>query len=290
MPPEPSAATLAPTTRVGPVHLTVADLDRSIGFYQNALGLRLRRHDDGVAALGAGDEDLVVLTEEPGARPAGRHPGLFHLALLHPSREELARAVGRLTATRTLIQGASDHGVSEAIYLADPDRNGIELSADRPRDRWPPPGLGDRVGMFTRPLDVEGLARLVDGEPPRDVHEGLTMGHVHLQVAHLDPAIRFYRDVVGLDLMATSPGAGFLAAGDYHHHLGVNTWRSEGAPPAPEGTVGLRHWTLLLAGGDELERARDRIRAAGAPYEEADGGLLVRDPSGIAALLTTTQR
>src|SRR5687768_4981514 len=138
---------LPATLRLGAAHLTVSDLDRSVGFYQDALGLRQHRREGAVAALGTGGEDLLVLHEEPGARPAGRHAGLYHFALLFPSREELARAVQRLADTRTPISGASDHGVSEAIYLPDPDGNGIELYADRPRDAWPPPaGPGERVG------------------------------------------------------------------------------------------------------------------------------------------------
>jgi catechol 2,3-dioxygenase len=141
---------LPATLRLGAVHLTVSDLERSVGWYQDALGLRVQRREDAAAALGAGGEELVVLHEEPGARPAGRHAGLYHFALLFPAREELARAVRRLIDARTPISGASDHGVSEAIYLPDPDGNGIELYADRPRAAWPPPAPGERIGMFTR--------------------------------------------------------------------------------------------------------------------------------------------
>src|SRR4051812_13573311 len=132
----PATPTLPETLRLGPVHLTVTDLDRSVAFYEDSMGLRLHRREDPVAAMGAGEEDLLFLHEEPGARPAGRHAGLYHYALLHPSREELARAAARLVSTKTPISGASDHGISEAIYLPDPDGNGIELAADRGRDRW----------------------------------------------------------------------------------------------------------------------------------------------------------
>ena len=140
-----TAPALPAALRLGPVHLAVADLDRSIAFYEQSIGLRLHRRDDGVAALGAGAEDLVVLEHEPGARRAGRHAGLYHVALLHPSRLELARAAGRLVATRTPISGASDHGISEAIYLPDPDGNGIELAADRPRERWGTSAISARM-------------------------------------------------------------------------------------------------------------------------------------------------
>jgi catechol 2,3-dioxygenase len=262
--PQTSAAALPATLRLGAVHLTVTDLDRSVAFYQDALGLRQRSRDDAVAALGAGEEDLVVLHEDPRAGPAGRHAGLYHFALLFPSRAELARAVQRLSVTRTAISGASDHGVSEAIYLPDPDGNGIELYADRPRAAWPPPGEGERVGMFTRALDVDDLLATIAGEEPvRHAGPGLRMGHVHLHVGDLDAARAFYADRLGFEVMTTYPGALFLAAGGYHHHVGVNTWRGEGVGPAPAGTVGLREWTLLLdapalaarglAGGGVLE-------------------------------------
>jgi catechol 2,3-dioxygenase len=264
-------AQLPATLRLGAAHLTVTDLDRSVGFYQDALGLRQHRREDGAAALGAGAEGILVLYAEPGARPAGRHAGLYHYALLFPSREELARAVQRLAATRTPISGASDHGVSEAIYLPDPDGNGIELYADRPRDAWPPPsGPDERVGMFTRALDVHALLATIEGEEPvQHAGDGLRMGHMHLHVGDLDAARAFYVDRLGFEVMTAYPGALFLAAGGYHHHLGVNTWRGEGVGPAPAGAVGLREWTILLE-PDDLAAVRARL-----------GADVVEDPSGI---------
>jgi catechol 2,3-dioxygenase len=266
-----TSAVLPATLRLGAAHLTVTDLDRSVGFYQDALGLRQHRREDGVAALGAGGEELLVLHEDPRARPAGRHAGLYHFALLFSTREELARAVARLAVTRTPISGASDHGVSEAIYLPDPDGNGIELYADRPRDAWPPPsGPDERVGMFTRALDVHDLLATIDGEEPaRQAGEGLRMGHMHLHVGDLAAARAFYADQLGFEVMTAYPGALFLAAGGYHHHLGVNTWRGEGVGPAPAGTVGLREWTILLEPAD-LAAVRSRL-----------GTDVVEDPSGI---------
>jgi catechol 2,3-dioxygenase len=267
---------LPATLRLGAVHLTVTDLDRSVAFYQDALGLRQRSREDAVAALGAGEEDLVVLHEEPRARAAGRHAGLYHFALLFPSREELARAVQRLAVTRTALSGASDHGVSEAIYLSDPDGNGIELYADRARAAWPPPAEGERIGMFTRALDVHDLLATIAGEEPvRHAGAGLRMGHMHLHVGDLDVARAFYAGRLGFEVMTTYPGALFLAAGGYHHHVGVNTWRGEGVGPPPAGTVGLREWTLLLdapalaerglAGGDVLEDpSGNRVRFVAA--------------------------
>jgi catechol 2,3-dioxygenase len=241
--------------RLGPIDLTVTGLDRSVGFYQDALGLRVNGREDGRAALGAGGDDLLVLHEDPNARPAGRHAGLFHFALLHPTREELARAVQRLAVARTPVTGASDHGVSEAIYLSDPDGNGIELYSDRPRESWPPPRHeGERVGMFTEPLDVEGLLALVDGrELVPHASEGLVAGHMHLHVNDLEEAVRFYRDVVGLEEMARYPGAAFLARDGYHHHVAVNVWRGEGIPPVPPDAVGLRRFALIANGGEPEE-------------------------------------
>jgi catechol 2,3-dioxygenase len=241
--------------RLGPIDLTVTDLDRSVGFYQDALGLKVHRREDPVAVLGTGDDELLVLNEDPNARPAGRHSGLFHFALLFPTREELARALQRLAVTRTPISGASDHGVSEAIYLSDPDGNGIELYIDRPRDEWPPPTRpGERVGMFTEPLDLEPLLRLVEGqEPVRHAEPGLGLGHMHLHVGDLEDAVRFYRDELGLEEMTRYPGAAFMSKDGYHHHLGLNTWRGEGIPPAPADAVGLRRWTFFDEDGEPRE-------------------------------------
>jgi catechol 2,3-dioxygenase len=270
-----SAPLLPATLRLGAVHLTVTDLDRSVAFYQDAIALQQHRREDAVAALGAGAEDLVVLHETPGARSAGRHAGLYHYALLFDSRAELARAVQRLAVTHTPIDGASDHGVSEAIYLADPDGNGIELYADRPRADWPPVRDGERVAMFTRALDLDGLLETVtDDAPVSRAGTGLRMGHVHLHVGDLDAAQRFYGDVIGFEVMAAMPSALFLAAGGYHHHLGLNTWRGAGVGPAPAGTVGLREWTVVLDDAG-LEALRQRLAAAGLGAADA-----VADPSG----------
>jgi catechol 2,3-dioxygenase len=275
---------LAGTTRLGAVHLTVTHLDRSVAFYQDAIGLRLHRREDPVAAMGAGGEALVVLVEEQTARRAGRHAGLYHFALLLPSREELARALQRLAVTRTPIEGASDHGISEAIYLADPDGNGIEIAADRPREVWPDLETLGRPN----PLDLYALlGTLGDAEPVRHADPGTIVGHVHLHVNDIAPARRFYEDVIGFHAMTAMPNAVFVSVAGYHHHLAFNTWRGAGIAPAPasETVAGLRHWTILLDGAAQLAAARQRLEAAGVEIAERDGGLLVHDPAGIPVLL-----
>ena len=279
-----TAPVLPASLRMGAVELTVTDLDRSVHFYETSIGLRLHGREGNRAALGAGGEDLLVLVEDPDARPAGRHSGLYHFALLHPSRLELARAAARLAVTRTRISGASDHNISEAIYLPDPDDNGIELAADRGRETWgdisDPTVLGGPA-----PLDLAGLMSLVEGEQPQPhVAPETIVGHVHLHIGDLDRSLAFYRDVIGFEVMTLLDSAAFVAAGGYHHHLGLNIWRGRGAPPVPAGVVGLRHWTIVLP-ADEVAALTQRVIAAGAPYEDSRAGLVVHDPWNITLLV-----
>jgi catechol 2,3-dioxygenase len=282
----PAGAAAAPVLpaelRLGPVHIAVTDLDRSVGFYQDAIGLRQHSRDGETAAMGAGGEDLLVLHGEPSARPAGRHAGLYHFALLHPSREELARALVRLASTRTPIEGASDHQISEAIYLPDPDGNGIELAADRAKTEWPA-DLGYAGGPAA--LDFNALLGTVAGEDyAPQVRPGLRMGHLHLHVGDIEQGLAFYRDVLGFEVQANLGSAAFVSAGGYHHHLGFNIWRGRGVPPTPDGVVGLRHWTIVLPAADAAA-LRERVIAAGAPFEQRPDGLLVRDPWDIPLLV-----
>ncbi len=280
------APTLPAGLRVGAVHIIVTDLDRSIGFYERSIGLTLARREDGLAAMGAGAEELVVLIEEPAARPAGRHAGLYHFALLNPSRAGLARAAQRLVATRTAVQGASDHGISEAIYLPDPDANGIELAADRGREHWG--DLRDPTTIGPRPLDMAGLLSMVDGQEPAErADPGLVVGHVHLHVGDIEEALGFYRDIVGFEVMTRFESAAFIAAGGYHHHLGLNTWRGEGVPPAPEGSVGLRHWTVVLPQSTDIDELCSRVQSAGLAHEDSGDGLLLADPWNNRLLVTS---
>src|SRR3954451_9917167 len=283
-----SATPLPDTLAVGPVDLTVSNLERSVDWYATALGLFVHRSDGDSAELGDGTTTVLVLVEDPDAGPAGRHAGVYHYALLYPSREELARATMRLVTQRAAVQGASDHGTHEAIYLPDPDGNGIELAADRPRDRWPTPdeefGRGGPL-----PLDVDNLLSTVAGEEPVDkVGEGLRMGHVPLHVGSIEDGLRFYADVIGFDVWAQIPSAAFVSAGGYHHHLGFNTWRGDGVPPAPDHTVGLRHWTVLLDSGAELAAVRSRVEAAGIAVDDDENGFSVRDPWGTVLRVATS--
>ena len=288
--PTTAAPQLPDTLRLGPVHLTVANLDGSIAFYERSLGLQVHGRGGDTAALGAGAEDLVVLHEEPGAAGGGRYAGLYHFALLFDSREELARAVARLAATRTRIEGAADHGVSEAIYLRDPDDNGIEIYADRPRDDWPAARTpGEKFDLYTIALDMKALLSTVAGEPPQEqAGSGLRMGHVHLHVADIGRALGFYRDVLGFEVMVNIGNAAFVSAGGYHHHLGFNVWLGKDVKPRPDGTAGLRHWVIVLERPEEVEAVRERVRAAGLPLEERGGGFLVRDPWDTAVVVATT--
>jgi catechol 2,3-dioxygenase len=281
-----STATLPATLRLGAVHLAVTDLDRSVRFYKEAIGLRNHRRDSREAVLGAGGEDLLVLVDQPDARPAGRHAGLYHYALLHPSRLELGRAMKRLIATRTRISGASDHNISEAIYLPDPDGNGIELAADRPRERWGDLSDPTTLGGPT-PLDLQDLIEQVaDEEPQAAASPELKVGHVHLHVGDIARTLEFWCDVVGFEVMTRFPSAAFIAAGGYHHHLGLNTWRGEGVPPQPDGVLGLRHWTIVLDDPADVTDVRERVEAAGAGAEERDGGFLTQDPWRNAVEIT----
>jgi catechol 2,3-dioxygenase len=280
-----SAPALPATMRLGAVDLTVADVDRAVDWYQRALGLRVHSRDAGAAELGDGAETVVVLHEDPQARRAGRHAGLYHYALRYPTREELARAAVRLATTRTPIQGASDHRTHEAIYLPDVDGNGIELAWDRDREEWPT-DLGYARGPA--PLDFDSLLATVAGEQSTPhVGEGLRMGHLHLHVGDVDEGLGFYRDVLGFEEKANLGTAAFVSAGGYHHHLGFNVWNGRGVGAPPEHTVGLRHWTVQLPADADVADVQARAEAAGHATEPADGGFLVRDPWQTAVVFTT---
>jgi len=278
---------LPPQTTVGTVALTISNLERSLTYYQNNLGLTLHRRENGTAWLGAGQNTFLILTEQPGARHPGRTTGLYHFAILTPSRLALAKSLRQLAETKTPVSGFSDHGVSEAIYLYDPDGNGIEIYRDRPRGEWP--FENGKLQMVNAPLDLEGiLSELQDkDELWTGLHPDTVLGHMHIHVAHIPESVQFYRDVVGFDLMQYfGNSAGFLSAGGYHHHLGINTWNGVGAPPPPPGSVGLRWYTIVLPIQEELDRVADRLKTSGTPIEEREEGLFFLDPSQNGVVLT----
>jgi catechol 2,3-dioxygenase len=272
---------------MGPVHLTVSELERSLRYYREAIGLEVLDPADGGARLGAGGQELLVLVEEPGARPAFGYTGLYHFALLVPERPDLARWLAHAVRDRVPLVGLSDHFVSEAIYLSDPDGHGIEVYWDRPREVWE-----GQVGarMTTMRLDVDSLLAELDdpaSAPFDGLPAGTVMGHVHLKVAAITETVAFYRDVLGFGLMAQlGPQAAFFAAGGYHHHLGSNVWESAGAAPPPAGTAGLRHATVVLPDAAERDRVVLGVQQMGHAVDENGGTPLVRDPSGNALVLT----
>ena len=277
---------IAPQTHMGAVELSVSDLDRSLDYWQRVVGLRVLGRDNGAASLGT-DTELVRFVEEPGAQPADGHTGLYHVALLVPDRPSLARWLAHAARDQTRLEGLSDHDVSEAIYLRDPDRHGIEIYADRPRELWE----GHvRERMTTLPLDVENLlAELGDpaSEPFDGLPDGTAVGHVHLRVAAVDSTVAFYRDVLGMDLMAQlGAAAAFLSAGGYHHHVGGNTWETRGAAPAGPGFATLRLAAIVLPDAAERDRVAARVSDSGQEPEMRGNGVLVHDPSGNPLLLT----
>ena len=284
---------IAPETRMGAVELTVADLDRTLDYWQREIGLRVLERSDGRASLGTGaglgaGAEVLRFVEEPGAKPDNGHTGLYHVALLVPDRASLARWLAHASRDRVQLTGLSDHAVSEAIYLRDPDHHGIEIYADRPRELWE-----GRVSelLTTFPLDVEDLLGELDDpatEPFDGLPDGTIVGHTHLRVSDVPGTIAFYRDVLGIPLTAALRDmAAFHGAGGYHHHIGANIWESAGAQPAPPGTATLRHATILLPDAAERDRVVARVADAGQEPEQRDDGVLVRDPSGNALLLAT---
>ncbi len=273
-----AASALPAATSIGAVHLTVTDLDRAVAFYTQGFGFKLHGREGDSARLGAGGADLLVLVGKPDAVKTRGTTGLYHFAVLVPSRPDLARALRQLIDRRVPLTGMSDHSVSESLYLSDPDGNGIEIYRDRPRAEWPV--VGGRLAMTTDPLDVESLLAEREGSwaglPP-----GTRIGHVHLHVSHLEDSEPFYAGLLGFDLRQRfGRSALFLAAGGYHHHIGLNTWVGVGASPPPPGSVGLRRFEIQLPDAATLDQLFARVRRAGVAVSETPGGAEVIDPSG----------
>jgi catechol 2,3-dioxygenase len=278
-------AAIDPGLSLASVRLAVSDLPRSAAFYEHVLGLPLLAQDTETARLGpAGGRPALVLEQIESPTPLSpASTGLFHVAWLHPSRASLALSVRRVVGQRWPFDGASDHGVSEALYLTDPDGLGIELYADRPRAEWQRPAGGHGVRMVTLPLDLDDLLAQDPGGAAPSIDPAASVGHVHLKVSDVPRATAFYRDALGFEEQATLPSAAFLSAGGYHHHVGLNSWQSAGAGPAPDNAPGLREVQVELADGHAVEELEQRLRdtaADDAIERGTNGGLSVRDPDG----------
>lgn len=278
-------ASIDPKLRIGAVELAVSDLAPSVDFYERVLGLPLVARDEHTAQLGTNRErPALALRDIPAPTPLPpAAAGLYHVAWLHPSRAALAETVRRIVAAQWLLEGASDHGVSEALYLSDPDGLGIEIYADRPRERWRRPPGGHGVVMVTAPLDFDDLLAQFSGDPAPAVPPQTTVGHVHLKVGDVPRALAFYRDVLGFEEQARMPSAAFLSAGGYHHHVGLNSWQSAGAVLAPESAPGLRRIEFELSDEqavDALAGALARASGQAGDAGRTNGAVEARDPDG----------
>jgi catechol 2,3-dioxygenase len=284
----PPGYRLPDATRLGRVRLQVSDLERSVGYYRDLLGFRVLDRSSDRATLGAHGDDrpLIELVERAGASPVPRRGrlGLYHFAILLPDRAALGRFVEQL-ARLDARAGMSDHFVSEAVYVQDPDNLGIEVYADRPRSAWRHDGR--QLVMATEPLDVRDLTQAARGEPWTGMPSGTTIGHVHLHVGDLDEAAAFYHAGVGLDKVVWGyPGALFLSAGGYHHHLGTNTWATN-AQPATENDARLLDWEIIVPHAEDAHAAAHSIEAAGYEVGRVDGNAWVAtDPWGTRVRIT----
>lgn len=277
--PGPGAGSSLASLELGPLVLRVRDLAAMRRFYTDVIGLEAVSSSSGVEVLGSDGRALVELREAPGAqpRPAGTS-GLFHLAILEPDRAALAGTLRRLLDAGAPLAGASDHIVSEALYLDDPEGNGIEIYRDRPRDQWR--WTDGEVAMATLPLDLSAL--LAEADATVRPAAGRSLGHVHMNVGDLETARRFYTGVLGLDVTQGSyPGALFVSAGGYHHDFGLNVWEGEGAPPPPAGSLGLAGVTVRVPADAELAEIEARAAGAGVPARREEGALVVADPFGV---------
>ena len=278
----PTGFRLPEETTLGRVRLQISDLNRSVSFYTEVLGLRVLRRTEGSAALGTGDGDstLVELVERKGATAVARRArlGLYHFAILLPDRATLGSFFGHLAKSGTRA-GASDHLVSEALYLQDPDGLGIEVYADRPRDSWR--SSGRELLMDTTPLDTGSLIRAAAGVPWAGIPSGTVIGHVHLHVGDLAKASDFYHQAVGFDRVVWSyPGALFVSAGGYHHHLGLNTWAGPAAQAPEADEARLLDWEIVLPTTGDVDRVRGSQEGEGYPTRQVDGMLVASDPWG----------
>lgn len=265
--------------RIGTVRLKVRDLEKVSAFYQRVLGLAERKSGDTCVLLGTAATSLLELEGDPTLAPNDpQQAGLFHTAFLLPTRADLARWLAHAAKAQVAIQGASDHRVSEAIYLADPEGNGIEVYADRPTRQWRT-AKGD-VRMATDPLDVQDLLKSAGDGAWQGFPDGGSIGHVHLQVGETGAADRFYRDILGFDMTARYPGAGFYGSGGYHHQIAGNVWNSRRAGTRPEAMAGLASLGIIVRDEARLDAIAERAAAADLPADREGGALVLRDPWG----------
>ncbi len=268
--------------------LSVQNLDRSIAFYQQVIGLAPILITDGAASMGVNNDPFIDLVEKPNAAPPPpRSTGLYHVAILFPSRKDLARAIRHIAVRQYPMEGYADHRVSEAFYLSDPDGHGLELYRDRSRAEWQM--NGDQLDMGNDPIDLaEFFAQIEsDRSPYTSAPDGTRIGHMHLKVGDAAQAVDFYTRVIGFTTMQLWHGAGFVAAGGYHHHVGLNHWNSRGGSAAPETCTRLESWTIRVPSSADVDAAAVRLDAAGVRYERHDGCIHVRDPWGTEVWIDT---
>ncbi len=282
----PPGYRLPASAHIGRVRLKVAELDRSLGYYEKVLGLRVIERSPGVSVLGAHGDDtpLLELIEQPGAKPVPRRGllGLYHFAVLMPDRASLGRFLAHLLGLG-IHAGMSDHLVSEAVYLTDPDGLGIEVYADRPRESWKL--ANGQIEMTTKPLDAVSVMESAAGERWNGAPPGTRIGHVHFHVGDIDEAASFYHSALGLDKIVWGyPGALFLSAGGYHHHVGVNTWAA-GSPPASDQDARLVDWELVLPDPTSASQTAGNIENAGFVVDRSGDVPTAADPWGIRVRL-----
>ncbi|KOP81592.1 VOC family protein [Cytobacillus solani] len=276
-----------PNVFVSQVHLKVADLNRSITFYQQVIGFQLIEQTENKASLSADGKTALVTIEQPeNIRPKQpRTTGLYHFALLLPSRSDLAKVIEHFIKIGYPLQGASDHLVSEALYLADPDGNGIEIYADRPSTTWK--WNQTEVVMSTERLDIESILAEGDGKPWSGLPSDTIMGHIHLHVSELHKTEEFYCKGLGFDIVTRYGGqALFISTGRYHHHIGLNTWNGIGAPAPSENSVGLKNFTLIYPNEETRKAAVASLEKIGAAVFQENGQFMTEDPSGNRILLS----
>lgn len=273
------STSIHPGTNIGLVTLRVANLERSRSFYEGIMAFQALDEAPGRVTLGSQDKQpLLELIEVPGAAPQPfGATGLYHVAILFPTRPDLGRELLRLAEAGLQI-GQGDHLVSEALYISDPDGNGLEVYQDRPRSTWT--WASGSIKMATDPVDIRGL--IEDGTHKAEAWEvipaGTRVGHIHLQVGNIEEARQFYHTILGFDVTAQLPGALFVSAGGYHHHIGLNTWQSRGGKPTPMNHAGLQKYVIAIPTREGLLEVKNRLVAHNVPFEEQKDTIRVNDP------------